>query len=268
MQEALQGSAEKPLAVGRWVIDPVHSQVGFTVIDPDDPKVIAGRFTDFPKCWRRAPRRRSRSSAGRCHRPGCCPVSWVYVVFDRGDDESLVAGATGAIGERLLPRLVAAGHGGHGMTRSDSRQAMPSELGAVRVVADALDPDQVAEAVARAKPDVIVHQLAAIGASNPRHFDRDFAATNRLRTEGTDHLLSAAQALGVRRFMVDSGGAFAYARSGGAVKRLPRFIGRLFVGEVGAVMMTELRAASDARAKRELGWLTRHASWRQGFAAA
>ena len=72
-----------------------------------------------------------------------------------------VDGATGAIGEQLLPRLVAAGHGVHGMTRSDSKQAMPSELGAVRVVADALDPDQVAEAVARAKPDVASTQTTA-----------------------------------------------------------------------------------------------------------
>jgi len=262
----------------------------------------------------------------------------------------------------------------------------------VPVVADALDPDQVAEAVARAKPDVIVHQLTAIGAVDPRHFDRDFALTNRLRTEGTDHLLSAGQAVGVRRFVAQSNGAFAYARTGGAVKseedtldptparemramvaavrhleeavlgadwtegivlrygafygpgtsmapgeeqfemirkrkfpvvgdgggvwsfihiadaaeatvaavehgsrgvynvvdddpapvaewlpalaqtlgatkpmRVPRFIGRLFAGEVGAVMMTELRGASNAKAKRELGWRPAHPSWRQGF---
>jgi nucleoside-diphosphate-sugar epimerase len=69
------------------------------------------------------------------------------------------------------------------------------------VVADALDPDQVAEAVARSRPEVIVHQLTAIGAIDTRHFDRDFALTNRLRTEGTDHLLSAGQAVGVRRFV-------------------------------------------------------------------
>jgi nucleoside-diphosphate-sugar epimerase len=73
-----------------------------------------------------------------------------------------VAGATGAIGKQLVPRLVAAGHEVHGMTRSESKQVMLSELGAVPVVADALDPDQVAEAVARARPDVIVHQLTAV----------------------------------------------------------------------------------------------------------
>src|SRR5215203_3792323 len=304
-----------------------------------------------------------------------------------------VAGATGAIGKQLVPRLVAAGHEVHGMTRSESKQAMLDELGAVPVVADALDPDQVAEAVGGARPDVIVHQLTAIGAVDPRHFDRDFALTSRLRTEGTDHLLSAGQAVGVRRFVAQSNAA-PYARAGGAVKseedpldptparewrtmvaalrhleeavlgaewtegivlryggfygpgtsmarggeqfelvrkrkfpivgdgggvwsfvhiadaaeatlatiehghrgvynvvdddpapvaewlpalaqtlgarkprRVPRFIGRLLAGEVTAVQMTELRGASNAKVKRELGWLPRHASWRQGFAA-
>jgi nucleoside-diphosphate-sugar epimerase len=306
-----------------------------------------------------------------------------------------VAGATGAIGKQLVPRLVAAGHEVHGMTRTESKQALLYELGAVPVVADALDPDQVADAVARARPDVIVHQLTAIGAVDPRHFDRDFALTNRLRTEGTDHLLSAAHAVGVRRFVAQSNGAFGYARTGGALKseddpldpsppramrgmvaairhleeavlgadwtkgivlrygafygpgtslapgeeqfelvrkrrfpvvgdggavfsfihvadaadatvaavergtrgvynvvdddpapvaewlpalaqeigakkpmRVPRFIGRLFAGEPGVVMMTELRGASNAKAKRELGWRPAHPSWRQGFAAA
>jgi nucleoside-diphosphate-sugar epimerase len=130
-----------------------------------------------------------------------------------------VAGATGAIGKQLVPRLVEAGHEVHGMTRSESKQAMLHELGAVPVVADALDPDQVAEAVGRARPDVIVHQLTAIGESlDMRHFDRDFELTNRLRTEGTDHLLSAGQAVGVRRFVAQSYGAWPYARSGGPVK--------------------------------------------------
>jgi nucleoside-diphosphate-sugar epimerase len=96
---------------------------------------------------------------------------------------------------------------------------MLHELGAVPVVADALDPDQVAEAVGRARPDVIVHQLTAIGAVDMRHFDRDFAQTNRLRTEGTDHLLSAGQAVGVRRFVAQGvAGYGTYARTGGPVK--------------------------------------------------
>src|SRR5919202_2665382 len=110
-----------------------------------------------------------------------------------------VAGATGAIGKQLVPRLVAAGHEVVGMTRSPSKRALLRELGAEPVVADALDPHQVAEAVARARPEVIVHQLTAIGALDLRHFDRDFALTNRLRTDGTDYLLSAGQAVGVRR---------------------------------------------------------------------
>ncbi len=129
-----------------------------------------------------------------------------------------VAGATGAIGKQLVPRLAAAGHEVHGMTRSESKQAMLDELGAVPVVADALDPDQVAEAVARAKPDVIVHQLTAIGSVDLRHMERDFAPTNRLRTEGTGYLLSAGQAVRVRRFVAQSNDAFLYARTGGAVK--------------------------------------------------
>src|ERR687884_27474 len=128
-----------------------------------------------------------------------------------------VAGATGAIGRQLVPRLVTAGHEVVGMTRSPSKRALLQELGAVAVVADALDPDQVAEAVARAAPDVIVHQLTAIGSLDPRHFDRDFALTNRLRTEDTDYLLSAGQAVGVRRFVAQSYGA-SYARTGAAVK--------------------------------------------------
>src|SRR5689334_1008184 len=90
-----------------------------------------------------------------------------------------VAGASGAIGRQLVPRLVAAGHEVHGMTRSESKQAMLDELGAVPVVADALDPDQVSEAVADAKPDVIVHELTSL-AGVARFTERAAATTNRL----------------------------------------------------------------------------------------
>ncbi|HWT25257.1 MAG TPA: NAD(P)-dependent oxidoreductase [Solirubrobacteraceae bacterium] len=307
-----------------------------------------------------------------------------------------VAGATGAIGRQLVPRLVQAGHEVHGMTRREAKQAMLREWGAVPVVADALDPDQVAEAVGRARPDVIVHQLTAIGALDMRHFDRDFAPTNRLRTEGTNYLLSAGQAVGVRRFVAQGiAGYGAYARTGAPIKteedpldaaparemretlaairhleqavlaarwtegivlrygafygpgtslapggeqpelirkgkfplvgdgggvwsfvhvadaaeatvaavergkrgvynvvdddpapvaewlpalaqelgakkpmRVPRLIGRLFAGEAGVVMMTELRGASNAKAKRELAWRPAHPTWRRGLAAA
>ena len=307
-----------------------------------------------------------------------------------------VAGATGAIGKQLLPRLLAAGHEVHGMTRSESKKAMLEGLGAVPVVADALDPDQVAAAVGRARPDVIVHQLTAIGGVDMRHFDRDFALTNRLRTDGTDHLLLAGQAVGVRRFVAQGVSSYGmYMRTGGPVKseedpldptparemretlaairhleeavlsaqwtegivlrygafygpgtsmapggeqfelvrqrkfplvgdgggvwsfihvadaadatvaaiehgrvgvynvvdddpalvadwlpavaaelgvkqpmHVPRFVGRLFAGEAGVVMMTDIRGASNAKAKRELAWSPAHPSWRQGFAAA
>ena len=307
-----------------------------------------------------------------------------------------VAGATGAIGKQLVPRLVGAGHEVTGMTRSESKQAMLYELGAVPVVADALDPEQVADAVARARPEVIVHELTAIGALDMRHFDRDFALTNRLRIEGTDHLLSAGQAVGVGRFVAQGVAGYGmYARTGGPVKseedpldstpvremretlaaighlekavlcaqwtegivlrygafygpgtslapgeeqfelirrrkfpvvgdgggvwsfihvadaaeatvaavehgrrgvynvvdddpaavaewlpalaqtlgankpmRVPRFIGRMFAGEAGVVMMTEIRGAANAKAKGELQWRPGHPSWRQGFAAA
>ena len=306
-----------------------------------------------------------------------------------------VAGATGAIGRQLVPRLVAAGHDVTGMTRSESKQAMIRHLGAAPVVADALDPDQVAAAVGSARPDVIVHQLTAL-AGVERYTERDAALTNRLRTEGTDHLLAAGQAAGVRRFVAQGVAVFgAYARNGGPVKseqdpldpvpvpemratlgairhleaavleaqwtegivlrygafygpgtslargeeqfelirrrkfpvvgdgggvwsfihvadaaeatvaavahgsrgvynvvdddpapvadwlpalaqtlgakkpiHVPRFIGRLFAGEAGVMMMTEVRGASNAKAKRELQWRPAHPSWRQGFAAA
>jgi nucleoside-diphosphate-sugar epimerase len=305
-----------------------------------------------------------------------------------------VAGATGAIGKQLVPRLVAAGHEVHGMTRSESKQAMLYELGAVPVVADALDPDQVAEAVGRARPDVIVHQLTALAGEGMRGLKHRVAMTNRLRTEGTDNLLSAGQAVGVRRFVAQSNFAL-YARTGGPVKseedpldprpprkqreaaaaifhleeavldagwtegivlrygafygpgtgmgpggdmhemirkrrfplvgdgggvwsfihiadaaeatmaavehgsrgvynivdddpapvaewlsaltrmlsgkkprRVPRFVVRLAAGEFGVLMMTEARGASNAKAKRELGWRPAHPSWREGFATA
>ena len=306
-----------------------------------------------------------------------------------------VAGATGAMGKQLVPRLVAAGHEVTGMTSKEANRGLVTELGATPVVADALDPDQVAEAVGRANPEVIVHQLTAIGAVDLRHMDRSFARTNRLRTEGTDHLLSAGRAVGVKRFVAQSAIYGFYARTGGAVKteedpldpdppramretlaavqhleeavlgapwtdgivlrygafygphtsmtvgseqfemikkrkfplvgngggvwsfihiadaaaatvaavdrgrpgiynivdddpapvsewlpalaqtlgarkpmHVPRFVGRLAAGEVGALFMTEIRGASNAKAKGDLGWQPAHRSWRQGFAEA
>ncbi|HEX6238466.1 MAG TPA: NAD(P)-dependent oxidoreductase [Acidimicrobiales bacterium] len=308
-----------------------------------------------------------------------------------------VAGATGAIGTQLVPQLTAAGHDVIGMTRSPGKTEALEALGARPVVADALDPDAVARAVAEAEPEVIVHQLTALsGDMDLKHPDRFFAMTNRLRTEGTDHLLAAGRAVGIRRFIAQSNACpGTYARIGGPVKseddpldtdppakmrpafdairhledvvsgtdwaegivlrygsfygpgtglsadpeaettkgirkrqfpvigggggiwsflhvedaasatvaavdnggpgfynvvddepapvrewlpflaeqlgarkpvRVPRFVGRLLAGEVAVLMMTEIRGASNAKAKRELGWQPRWPTWRIGFA--
>jgi len=312
-----------------------------------------------------------------------------------------LAGATGALGSKLVPQLVARGHEVVGMTRSASKQDLVRSLGARPVVADALDPDAVAQAVASAEPEVIVHQLTALSGPmsvrDARHPDRSAAArmTNRLRTEATDHLLAAGRAVGARRVVAQSFGAFRFARTGGPVlteadpldpnppgalravqegyhyleravtaiewgeglalryggfygpgtslslapdavmaaavrkrrlpivgngagvwshlhiedaaaatvvaiergepgvynivddepvpmrewlpmvasaldakppRRIPRWLGRLAAGEMATVMMTEVRGASNAKAKRELGWQPRYASWRQGLA--
>ena len=307
----------------------------------------------------------------------------------------LVAGATGAIGSQLVPRLIADGHEVTSMTSSESKRTLVSELGATPVVADALDPDQVARAVAEAEPEAIVHELTALGGGiNMRRMARSFELTNRLRTEGTDHLLSAARAAGVRRFLAQSFAGWPYARTGGAIKseedpldpsppaqmrpileairyleravmtadwtegivlryggfygpgtslapggeqlepirrrrfpivgdgggmmsivhvadaadatalalergapgiynvvdddpvparefltvvseelgvgkprRVPRWIGRLLAGEAAVTMMTEGRGASNEKAKRELGWEPKRASWRGNLAA-
>jgi nucleoside-diphosphate-sugar epimerase len=313
-----------------------------------------------------------------------------------------VAGATGVIGRALVPQLVARGHEVVGMTRSASKQDLVRSLGARPVVADALDPDVVAQAVASAEPEVIVHQLTALSGPmsmrEARRPDRSFAATmtNRLRTEATDHLLAAGRAVGARRFVAQSFGAFRFGSTGGPVyteadpldpndapaamragveallhleeavttiewgeglalryggfygpgtslslapdaqmaapirkrrfpivgdgggissfihvedaaaatavavergqpgvynivddepapvrewlpvlasaldakppRRVPRWLGRLLAGEAATVMMTEARGASNEKAKRELGWKPRYASWRQGLA--
>jgi 2-alkyl-3-oxoalkanoate reductase len=307
-----------------------------------------------------------------------------------------VAGAAGALGKQLVPQLVANGHEVVGMTRSGSKQDLVRSLGARPVVADALDSEAVAHAVAEAEPEVIVHQLTALsGSLDMRHIDRFFAVTNRLRTEGTDHLLAAARAVGARRFVAQSFAGWPFARTDGPVKsetdaldpdppaalrstldairhlenavtgaegiegivlryggfygpgtsvssdpradfsdtvrkrrlpvvgsgdgmwsfihiadagaatvaaiehgtpgiynvvddepapvhewvpalaialgakpprRLPRWLGRLAAGEAATVMMTEIRGASNAKAKLELDWEPRYPSWRQGFA--
>ena len=130
-----------------------------------------------------------------------------------------VAGATGAIGSPLVAALVQCGHEVTGTTRSAERARGLEAAGAKPAVVNALDREAVKGAVAEAGPDVIVHQLTAIPAEfNPRRFDQAFAQTNRLRTEGTDHLIAAAAAAGVRRFVTQSFAAWAYARHGSWVK--------------------------------------------------
>jgi nucleoside-diphosphate-sugar epimerase len=130
-----------------------------------------------------------------------------------------VAGATGAIGRRLLPELIAAGHEVVAMTRLPQEEGRLLELGAEPVVADGLDRAAVHEAVARAEPEVVVHEMTGLrGVRSFKRFDREFALTNRLRTMGTDILLAAARAAGARRFVAQSYGNWNYERDGRPVK--------------------------------------------------
>src|SRR5882724_6983208 len=130
-----------------------------------------------------------------------------------------VAGATGAVGRWLVPRLMRAGHTVVGLTRTPAKAAILRKLGAEPVVADALDERAVRAAVQAARPDAIVHELTDLkDASDLRKFDRAFANSNRLRTVGTDHLLAAARDCGVKRMVVQSFCGWPYARSGGSVK--------------------------------------------------
>jgi 2-alkyl-3-oxoalkanoate reductase len=290
--------------------------------------------------------------------------------------------------------LVERGHEVTGMTRSAAKADLIRSLGARPVVADALDPEAVAQALAEGEPEAVVHELTDLTGTFARNIDKAFATTNRLRTEGTDHLLAAAKAAGARRFIAQSFAGWPFKRVGGPVKdendplddappkpvrqtlgairhledavtrdgviegialryggfygpgtslavdppgeltelirkrrfpvvgsgtgiwsmvhiedaasataaalergepgvynvvdddpvavsvfvsevanavgakpprHLPRWVGRLLAGEAGVVMMTEIRGASNAKAKRELGWELRHPSWRQGF---
>jgi nucleoside-diphosphate-sugar epimerase len=129
-----------------------------------------------------------------------------------------VAGATGALGRRLVPLLTASGHEVAGLTRSPAKADLLRNMGAEPVIVDALDRAAVMDAVQWAKPEIVVHELTSIKKVDLRNFGRGFAATNRLRTEGTDHLLAAARAAGVRRFIAQSFAGWPYAREGGPVK--------------------------------------------------
>jgi 2-alkyl-3-oxoalkanoate reductase len=299
-----------------------------------------------------------------------------------------VAGASGAIGTRLVPQLLDRGHEVIGTSRSAEKAEHLRALGAEPVALDLLDRADVRRAVLEAAPDAIVHQATALADLNfSRNFDRTFAMTNRLRTEGTDALLAAARQAGVDRFVAQSFASFRTAREGAWVKseddrldpaipakaresfaamrhleevvtkaggialrygifygaandgliepvrkrqypiigdgegvaswihlddaaaatvlalehdgpaifnivddepapvrewlpvlaealgaapprRFPRWLARLVAGDVALMMGTEARGASNAKAKRELGWKPRYPSWRDGFMAA
>jgi nucleoside-diphosphate-sugar epimerase len=130
-----------------------------------------------------------------------------------------IAGGTGALGTRLVRQLVAGGHRVTATTRNPAKAAGLEGLGAHAVVVDGLDSAAVGEAVATAEPDAVVHQMTALsGEINPRHFDQSFATTNRLRTEGLDHLVAAAEASGVRQIVAQSYTGWPNIRSGGWVK--------------------------------------------------
>jgi nucleoside-diphosphate-sugar epimerase len=304
-----------------------------------------------------------------------------------------VAGANGAVGKRLVPMLVARGHHVTGTTTNERSTEAIRRLGAEPVVVDGLDGDAVKEAVVRAEPEVVIHQMTGLSAAKDfKRFDAEFAATNRLRIEVTDHLLAGAKAAGVARFVAQSFGNWNYERTGSGPKteqdsldpgppanqrrsleairyleaavtgaeglegialrygnfygpgtgfaidgdlvalvrkrrlpivgsgagvwsfshvddvatatiaaiergepgmynvvddepapvavwlpelaravgakpprRVPVWVGRLAIGEVGVSMMTRIRGASNAKAKRELAWAPHYASWREGF---
>jgi nucleoside-diphosphate-sugar epimerase len=134
-----------------------------------------------------------------------------------------VAGGTGVIGRRLVPQLVARGHEVTATTTSADKLGLLEQLGAKGVVMDGLDPASVGEAVAAALPDVIVNQMTALsvahaGKPNLRKADRFFATTNRLRSEGTDHLLAAAEATGVPHVVAQGHASMNGLRKGGWVK--------------------------------------------------
>jgi nucleoside-diphosphate-sugar epimerase len=130
-----------------------------------------------------------------------------------------LAGASGAIGRRLVPQLVAAGHEVVGTTRSAEKTRRLAELGGQPVVVDALDEQGVLSAVRSAEPEVVVHELTALDdVASIRNFDKAFATTNRLRTEGLDYLLRAARAVRARRLIAQSYTGWPNSRTGGPVK--------------------------------------------------
>lgn len=130
-----------------------------------------------------------------------------------------LAGATGALGRTLVPMLVDAGHHVVGTTRTEAHAPGLAQAGAEPVIMDGLDADSVMKAITEAHPDIVIHQLTALKKlSNLKKYDEEFALTNRLRTEGTDHLLAAAREAGAKRFIAQSFTGWTNPRDGGPIK--------------------------------------------------
>ena len=130
-----------------------------------------------------------------------------------------VAGASGALGRRLVPLLVDAGHDVVGTTTSRQKADALRALGAEPVVLDILDAQAVGRAVSEAEPQVVTHEATALAAMGTlRKFDETFAQTNLLRTRGTDNLLAAAKAVGAEKFVAQSYAGWPYVRDGAWVK--------------------------------------------------
>jgi len=130
-----------------------------------------------------------------------------------------LAGATGALGKRLAPLLVSDGHHVVGMTKTPAKTGQLQAMGAEPVLADALDRPAVLQAVINARPEAVIHQVTALAKiRNLRNWEREFALTNRLRTEGTENLLAAAQQAGARLFVAQSYTGWPNERSGGLRK--------------------------------------------------
>jgi nucleoside-diphosphate-sugar epimerase len=134
-----------------------------------------------------------------------------------------IAGGTGVIGQRLVPQLVARGHQVTATTTNPAKLALLERLGATGVVMDGLDAASVGEAVAAAHPETIVNQMTALseahaGRPNMRKPDHFFGPTIRLRSEGTDHLLAAAEATGVGHIVAQGHASMNGIRRGSWVK--------------------------------------------------
>jgi nucleoside-diphosphate-sugar epimerase len=160
----------------------------------------------------------------------------------------------------LLPALAAMGHQVTATTRSPATTGLLRALRAEPVAVDGLDGGAIGEAVARAQPEVVIHQMTSLaGGASLRRFDRSFAATNRLRTIGTDHLLAAAAAAGVMAAVPGAGSGHECAASSADMARAAR--GR----RGGYLDDDQIRGSSNVKAKRALGWQPGWPSWREGF---